>query len=212
MASFNVDAKEFIPTLKVSESGLTLKLHPIDKPKLRSKIEVITDESESALTTFKRYKVKEDIWKMICEPKGLLQLNRYLYEGEPNEMALIRQHVIKSKTQLHKLDISEDEYCIYSGQNRYTNPNIITFSLRYYKDQPIPYMINFMGSDGINRIYEYNIKACKIVSECHIMKSSDGRKIRYVTLYNYLKKKKVVKVIDCDTEVVIQKEEIPFKY
>ncbi len=213
MARLNVDAKEFIPIVKVTEKGLTLRLQP--QPKPQPKIEVI--EEETALTTFRnRHKEKEEeitLWKQICQPVGRSRLGKYFYEREPKEMALIREYVFKSKIKLCKTELSNGDYCIYSGSSSTeTKQFIVAFSMRYHKDQPIPYMINYMGSDGINRIYQYDVKTSWIISECQIMKCSDGRKIRYVTNYNYAEKKKCVKVIDCDTEVLIQKEEIPFKY
>lgn len=226
MARLNVDAKEFIPTLKVTEKGLTLRLPLCPKDNYvwspvklgteqpQPNIEVI--EEENALTTFRKcHREKEEeitLWKHVCQPIGRSKLGKYFYEREPKEMAVIREYVMKNKIKLHKTELSNGDYCIYSGQALSKKPHIVAFSMRYHKDQPIPYMINFMSSDGINRIYQYDIKACRIISECQIMKCPDGRKIRYVTNYNYAEKKKCVKVIDCDTEVVIQKEEIPFKY
>ncbi len=217
MSRLNVDAKEFIPILKVTEKGLTLRLQP--QPKIEEETVLTTSPQTKGLgvltlspplaKTFRKcHREKEE----ISQPTGRSKLGKYFYEREPKEMAHIREYVMKNKIKLCKTELSNGDYCIYSDQALSEKSNIVAFSLRYHKDQPIPYMINYMSSDGINRIYQYDVKACRIISECQIMKSSDGRKIRYITNYNYAEKKKCIKVIDCDTEVLIQKEEIPFKY
>ncbi len=148
------------------------------------------------------------LWKKICPPKELERISPYLCEGEPAEMALIREAMLNHKFKLNKFQISDDEYYISSEKTKETSPDMITFQLHYYKYHIIPYKFTIRGDNIMHKTYEYDTKTFKIISKIHITTHLKGPRKIYKMTYDYDNKKKTLEVSEYDTHIVIHTEEV----
>ncbi len=148
------------------------------------------------------------LWKKISPPKELERISPYLCEGEPAEMALIREAMINHKFKLNKFQISDDEYYITSEKTKETSPDMISFQLHYHKYHIIPYKFTINGDNIMHKTYVYDPKTYKIILKIHITTHLKGPRKIYKMAYDYDNKKKTLEVSEYDTHCIIHKEEV----
>ncbi len=209
------DEPDSEPRLDPGEELLVVQKKIVDVPKVKTKSEKCKCINCSRCVNRIKYDAPSNynteeklLWKKISPPKELERISPYLCEGEPVEMALIREAMINHKFKLNKFQISDDEYYISSEKTKETSPDMITFQLHYYKYHIVPYKFTIRGENIMHKTYEYDPKTFKIISKIHITTHLKGPRKIYKMTYDYDNKKKTLEVSEYDTHIVIHTEEV----